>query len=105
TPNWYNWSIENWGTKWNAYDIRINKYGTIVFQTAWAHPYKIVDALSKMFPKNSITVGYADEDKGYNLGIYKIKNGKLLHQLDLDKMSQDDKDLLADVIWGAEKFT
>ena len=33
-PNWYDWNIEHWGTKWNACESNISK-GCIFFQTAW----------------------------------------------------------------------
>ena len=41
--NWYDWSLDNWGTKWDAYgyddniDYSQNK-DTIIFLTAWAAP-------------------------------------------------------------------
>lgn len=33
-PDWYDWNVEHWGTKWNAADSNISK-GCIFFQTAW----------------------------------------------------------------------
>lgn len=33
-PNWYDWNIEHWGTKWNACESSISK-GCVFFQTAW----------------------------------------------------------------------
>lgn len=49
-PNWYDWQVENWGTKWNAYDQNCNfdaKYGVldIKFDTAWSPPVPIIEAL------------------------------------------------------------
>ena len=49
--NWYHWSIDNWGTKWNAVDTRVelndeSLYYT--FDTAWDCPREIVNALMRM---------------------------------------------------------
>ena len=53
--NWYRWSIDNWGTKWNAVDTRVElKDGSLyyTFDTAWDCPREIVNALMRM--KNTI---------------------------------------------------
>ena len=53
-PNWYDWQVENWGTKWNAYSqsIEDDGYGqfTLTFDTAWAAPEPIVAALKAKYP-------------------------------------------------------
>lgn len=73
-PNWYDWNIENWGTKWNAYNISsTDEY--IRFDTAWSTPDKVIEALSEKFPDVEIRVKYADEDLGYNCGTYTCLNG------------------------------
>ena len=45
---WYDWCVEHWGTKWNAYDVEqgINN-NTLVyhFTTAWAEPRPVIRAL------------------------------------------------------------
>ena len=50
---WYDWSIENWGTKWNAYetrlDIRVGSPSTIEFRTAWTPPFKFIVAFANVF--------------------------------------------------------
>lgn len=63
-----------WGTKWNAYDVVCRGYGTF-FDTAWSTPYPIFEALANKFPLLKITVLYADEDIGYNCGMFKFFNG------------------------------
>ena len=72
--NWYDWSVENWDTKWNAYDsYSTNKH--IVFCTAWSAPTKVIEQLSKMYPKVRFVHSWADEDLGHNLGSIAYKNG------------------------------
>jgi len=49
--NWYRWSIDNWGTKWNAVGTRVElKDGSLyyTFDTAWDCPREIVNALMRM---------------------------------------------------------
>lgn len=74
--NWYDWSIENWGTKWNASEPIIENE-VIEFQTAWATPEPIMLALSRKFPDVTFSVKYADEDIGSNCGWYEVKNGEI----------------------------
>jgi len=80
--DWYSWNISHWGTKWNAYSIREElNYSTtsgvgIQFDTAWSHPFPVIEELSKHFPDEIITVHFADEDTGSNYGSYVIVNGE-----------------------------
>lgn len=69
------WSRKYWGTKWNAYDSNIISPCCVEFQTAWNHPFVIIEQLSKNFPNDTINVQYADEDIGYNCGQYTMLNG------------------------------
>ena len=75
--NWYDWSIANWGTKWNAYDCEFGGNG-VEFSTAWSMPEPIFVKLSEMFPEIEITVEYADEDTGNNVGIMVLLNGGIV---------------------------
>lgn len=89
--DWYSWRVDNWGTKWNAcepdsLDI-LNPvkdatndtyyYMEYRFDTAWSMPDGIYKALSKMFPKVTIDVEYADEDLGQNCGNVIYENGEV----------------------------
>lgn len=69
---WYDWSIKNWGTKWNAYGchdkLDSSNMDTICFQTAWSAPHEILKRLSEMYPNIEITHQWADEDLGSNCG-------------------------------------
>ena len=76
-PNWYNWNIENWGTKWNAsvddaylvsdkegfpyeyhYDMR----------TAWADPRPVILKMIEMYPDLDFDISGEEESNAY--GIY-----------------------------------
>ena len=49
--NWYDWSINNWGTKWNACNTEVELNENVLnysFETAWDAPREIVRALEHM---------------------------------------------------------
>lgn len=75
--SWYDWSVHHWDTKWNAYGqpSELNTKNTIYFLTAWSCPFKVIAALSKMYPDVEIEIAWADENVGYNIGIATYKNG------------------------------
>ena len=57
--DWYSWSCENWGTKWNAYDV--SRTGDAVeFDTAWACPLPVLTAISAAHPQVRLVVQFAD---------------------------------------------
>lgn len=63
--NWYDWSIKNWGTKWNAFEPVIDG-NYVFFLTAWSFPEPVIRKLSEMFPDVYFVWEYADEDIGNN---------------------------------------
>ena len=49
--NWYDWSIMNWGTKWNACNTEVELNENVLnytFETAWDAPREIAKALLHM---------------------------------------------------------
>lgn len=90
--NWYDWSIEHWGTKWNGGKCRRTYDDTVEFETAWATPEPVIKAMSEKY-KTKVDVYYADEDLGNNCGHYIYDSGKKI----LDEVGDH---LLAEEIWG-----
>lgn len=64
--SWYDWSVNNWGTKWDSCEAWIateaDNHMEYVFDTAWAPPRGIYEELNRRFPDFKFTVQYADED-------------------------------------------
>lgn len=104
-PNWYDWNIANWGTKWGAYacnDKRDTKE-TIHFQTAWSAPEPIIEALAKMFPSAEMLWDYADEDTGSNAGRVIIKGGTTYWNV-LDNSSKEAYELAFELNPGSSEY-
>lgn len=73
---WYRWSVNNWGTKWDMYEVSCDN-NILEFQTAWASPMYWFEALSKTLPEGVVLKAeYADEDAGSNAGIVKLSKDK-----------------------------
>lgn len=101
---WRNWSIDNWGTKWNAYDTSLEPKESglteLRFDTAWSHPHPVLEALSKLFPNVLIQVSYADEDLGYNIGKYSIKDDERTDLLNIEEGGDEANDFAAHIKYG-----
>ena len=80
--NWYDWSIENWGTKWNSLDAEVHS-NEIYFQTAWSPCIPVIAALSKKFPTMYFTYTFYEPGIGF-CGKRVYKNGELIFSYDGD---------------------
>lgn len=100
-PNWYDWSVDTWGTKWNACGycegIDYSDFEHFEFDTAWSAPIPVLSKLSEMFPKIDIHHKWADEDFGQNVGDVMYRNGKIY--MDLTPSSRKDCLELASEVW------
>jgi len=95
--NWYDWRNSNWGTKWNAYEQSMEDDNIICFDTAWCTPFEIIQELSFMFPDLKFEVIFADEDFGYNVGRYILKNGSAFNNFKPKGGSIEAKELAIEV--------
>ena len=90
---WYNWRVENWGTKWDIDESPHNE-DTIIFKTAWDFAGEIIKELSKKYPNEKFICKFADEGIKENSGIVDIKNGEIeseRYNLSMDEIED---------IWG-----
>tara|TARA_Y100001963_G_scaffold131404_1_gene188720 strand:+ start:2223 stop:2696 length:474 start_codon:yes stop_codon:yes gene_type:complete len=60
-PDWYTWRVDNWGTKWDAYDTGEWEGDTITFFSAWSPPIEWLREVAKKYPDLAFTLDYADE--------------------------------------------
>lgn len=66
---WYNWNIENWGTKWDVGgNVEViedtDSYWHLAFDTAWSAPHEALVELSTQFPEVEIRNEWTEE-QGY----------------------------------------
>ncbi len=67
SPNWwYNWNVENWGTKWDCYEVNMRRpdynpewgekpHVVYQFETAWSPPNEtLISYLSHLFPEVTV---------------------------------------------------
>ena len=78
--NWYDWNIENWGTKWDAVDTEIDKgenHFHLVFQTAWSCPDPVIKVLIGLCVERQLTFSYYfEEEQGWGGTIDVEPDGK-----------------------------
>jgi hypothetical protein len=80
--NWYDWCVDNWGTKWNAggednqdmqvtFDEDVEDTGIALFQfdTAWAPPLGVMQKLMADHPELSIECRYSEPGCGF-MGVW-----------------------------------
>lgn len=94
---WYEWCIDNWGTKWNACEAKIGD-DYLEFETAWDAPFPITEELSRRFPELTFSHEWADENLGYNCGKVEFKGGESIAEYEFE--SDDESHEFACMMWG-----
>jgi hypothetical protein len=60
-PDWYQWNLNNWGTKWDtheAYAEKVERGVAIYFKTPWAPPIPVIRVLSSIWPNLVFDLSY-----------------------------------------------
>jgi hypothetical protein len=75
TTDWYDWATKNWGTKWNASQVRVQEaQPRIRFSTAWSPPLEVFDVLAKQHSEVTIELRYFERGMEFK-GIRVYKKG------------------------------
>lgn len=78
--NWYNWHLQNWGTKW---DVRATleeeerEHLCYFFDSAWSPPVGWLEKTAKLFPKLNFCLYYEEGGMGFK-GEAEARGGKLI---------------------------
>jgi len=69
---WYDWRVQNWDTKWDAYDVEVTdddpEQFEVEFNTAWAPPEAICHKIREDYPDVSVSWFY--DEPGCELAGY-----------------------------------
>jgi hypothetical protein len=70
---WYYWKIDNWGTKWNSYNVEVESNFddelTVNFDTAWAPPIGIFEKIKEYCEEYNLALRWEhmQEEDGYEI--------------------------------------
>ena len=72
----YDWSRENWGTKWNSSDVSVKSMSdtdaVYTFLTAWSPPEPIILKLRELYPDINVSAFFDEPDPSH----YITKTGR-----------------------------
>jgi len=91
---WNTWNPDNWGTKWDAYEVEVDsdlgvldqlaRVGTdstvasVAFQTAWSPPFPVFEKMASLFSDCEFEFQWMNEDcRGAGGGHGSATNGQL----------------------------
>ena len=70
---WYDWRLQNWDTKWDAYDVEVvdpdPENLEIEFNTAWAPPEAICHALREKY-EDTVAISWFYDEPGCEIAGY-----------------------------------
>ena len=83
--NWYDWTNNNWGTKWGDYNAKITEGEdddephriAITFETAWSPPVQGMAAVAAQFPDLEFSLYSYEKGMQYQTG-HEYEGGKLV---------------------------
>ena len=82
--NWLDWSLANWGSKWDAYGFdnrpKETPDSTLWFLSANQPPHPVIQHLSEMFPDVVMEHLWADANLGYGCGTCTYKAGQKIEE-------------------------
>ena len=58
--NWYDWEINNWGTKWGNCEIFSFEEDCVKFDSAWSPPIKWIENISNQYPELDFRLSYIE---------------------------------------------
>jgi hypothetical protein len=98
--NWYDWSVHNWGVKWDASALKVKElsdFNTVIysFNSPWDTPEHFVIELSKLYPDAvfEMVSGSIENDTHYE---FTCENGKFEETCSYETF----KEAVEDGKWG-----
>lgn len=101
--DWYDWSCEHWGSKWNACETQVVD-DCVYFDTAWSPAIPAIEKLAKMHPELTIEHSFSEEQASLLCGRVKYEKGKRVEEALYPEFSKEAYELYFDLWGGEEKF-
>jgi hypothetical protein len=102
---WYKWHTDNWGTKWNAYDVDINVTDQGVsynFTTAWSPPLPWFKAAALKYPEIKFMMAFFEGGCDF-CGVIIQKGSKVI--LNHESEAWDSTEMVDDSDWFDQQET
>lgn len=98
-PNWYDWAISNWGTKWDSDGAEVewckNKKELFYsFSTAWSPPAELLEKISSLYPTLTFKLRSVDQSMDWE---YKLTICNDVREEENTNVTEDTKEY-----WGFE---
>lgn len=78
--NWYDWKLENWGTKWDSHDVTISEGDEhsmrVYYTTAWDPPHAFLEKFLEKYPKCFLKNTHNSEDGSAGVWVARYKDGE-----------------------------
>lgn len=83
--DWYNWSLQNWGTKWDVSEVYVNNIDdkeknseiSYIFNTAWSPCIPVVEVMSEQY--RDLVIKYLYNEPGMQFaGVCEFKDGEMI---------------------------
>lgn len=85
--NWYDWRIENWGTKWELNEVELYEdtaeTAVYAFDTAWSPPTEWLYKVAEQYPSLTFRLKYREDGMCF-MGVTELRGTEVLEQSDMD---------------------
>jgi hypothetical protein len=106
-PDWYDWSVAKWGTKWpeDETTLAITDSNTIKgrFVTAWAPPTEGFLHISTMFPTLTFALWFEESGVGF-AGLSVLANGNINYDNCIDISTGVDENDDGEGVWDMDFY-
>lgn len=111
--NWYDWNIQNYGTKWDVEVnpdeyIKCDDFFECSFDTAWSPPTAFICRLQKKFPNIDIKLTYQVEGTDGCGVLHTSRNGDVVEieeeESEIIYQSEDGRKVYYDPVSGSFKY-
>lgn len=98
--DWYNWRLDNWGTKWDCSSTSVNELNAnnlnVRFETAWSPPINWFKKVIPMYPQLEFTLIFDEEGDSFCGKLTGINGEIEIESQDPFYIDEDDREVIYD---------